>query len=79
MPIVNIEIVGGEEPTASTVQRLADEMGEVFRKINLVSVFMEHRFLHRSFCAVLVRARKSAFFARKNTLARVTCIVRARI
>ena len=30
MPIVNIEIIGGEEPTASTVQRLADEMGEVF-------------------------------------------------
>jgi hypothetical protein len=30
VPIVNIEIIGGEEPTASTVQRLADEMGEVF-------------------------------------------------
>ena len=30
VPIVNVEIIGGEEPAASTVQRMADEMGEVF-------------------------------------------------
>ena len=30
MPIVSVEVVGGVQPDASTVQRIADELGEVF-------------------------------------------------
>jgi hypothetical protein len=30
MPIVALELIGGEPPAASTVQRMADELGEVF-------------------------------------------------
>ena len=66
-----------KKSAASIIIFLRFEVGGVSRKMNLVIGNRESRFLHRSFCVVLVRARKNGISERNIVCARVTCITRA--
>ena len=66
-----------KKSATSIVIFLRFEVGGVPRKMDLVIGKSESRFLHRSFCAVLVCARKSRIFTHRNVFACITCIMRA--
>ena len=56
---------------SSSIIFLRFEVGGVSRKMNLVSGNHKPEILHRSFCAVLVRARKNGISQRNIVCARV--------